>query len=95
LRPSAINAKDKNKLRVITWVAKPAGPGFTLIELLVVIAIITIPAALLLPPLARSKAQARLTRCTNNLKQSIDRHSLPGVRRYSMNACVGWDRLDR
>jgi prepilin-type N-terminal cleavage/methylation domain-containing protein len=43
--------------------------AFTLVELLVVIAILAILAAILFPVFAKARERARMSACTNNLKQ--------------------------
>jgi prepilin-type N-terminal cleavage/methylation domain-containing protein len=81
--------------------SSPRVTAFTLIELLVVIAIIAILAALLLPALARAKAQALRIQCTNNQKELLLGHLMyvqdnndyvasPNSANWTLAPGIGW-----
>ena len=63
--------------------------GFTLIELLVVIAIIAILAAILFPVFAKARESARMSTCSNNLKQ-FGLAALNYTQDYDETLPLGW-----
>lgn len=63
-------------------------PAFTLMELLVVVAVLALLLSLLLPALARSKAEARKARCLSNLRQvavAIELYTTDNEQRFPLN----------
>jgi prepilin-type N-terminal cleavage/methylation domain-containing protein/prepilin-type processing-associated H-X9-DG protein len=60
---------EVSEVHILRVMKTPRTTGFTLIELLVVIAIIAVLASMLLPAIAKAKAQGARARCINNQRQ--------------------------
>lgn len=70
-------------------------PAFSLIELLVVIAIITVLVGIILPALASSRVQARLTRCAANVRSVGQGFNLYANDAHEVLPCwSGWQVKD-
>ncbi len=73
------------------YIRPTRGSAFTLIELLVVVAIIALLISILLPSLARARAQARGSVCLSNLKQigtGLTMYVLTNRDRYPQHSSV-------